>query len=279
MSRVAQPGLPAARRVIRRPSPAASQFFPRLRDDDMRHKKWILLGTASFLIVAGALGTLLWALLRVPDFYSQASAGVPKDHAQRQQAAKEMVQHTTNLVNNLQHEDEWSATFNQTEVNSWLVEELHQDKYKKLVPEGVSDPRVAIHDGRLQVGFRLKRNGWNGIVSLKLKPWMAEDNQLAIEIESIRAGIVPIPMEDMLHDLTKELVNGGWDISWNHAHGHDVVVINLSRKANAPVVEAVALSEGEVQIRGRRKEGKPQTAGPHNSSQTAQTQVSGWGTR
>ncbi len=222
----------------------------------------------------GALGTLLWALLRVPDFYAKASADVPRDHEARKEAAKKMVQHTTNFVNNLQHADEWSATFNQTEVNSWLVEELHQDKYKKMLPEGVSDPRVAIHDGRLRLGFRLKRNGWNGIVSLTLKPWMAEENELAIEIESIRAGIVPIPMEDMLHNLTKELVDAGWDVSWNHAHGNDVVVINLNRpKADAPVLDSVALSEGEVQIRGRRKERKMQTAGTHNSPRTAQMQI------
>ena len=245
----------------------------------MQRKKWILLGTAVFLIGVGTAGTLLWALLRVPDFYTQASASVPGDRRERKQAAKQMVQQTTNLVNNLQHSNEWSATFQQTQVNSWLVEELHQDKYKKMVPEGVSDPRVAIHEGRLQVGFRLKRNGWNGIVSLNLKPWIAEENHLAIEIESIRAGIVPIPLEDMLHDLTKELVNAGWDISWNHSHGNDVVVINLSRqKANTPVLESVALTEGEVQIRGRRKSRKTQTADTHNYPKTAQTQAPRLGT-
>ncbi len=238
----------------------------------MQRKKWILLGVAAFLIVVGAAGTLLWALLRVPDFYAQASESVPRDQKERQQAAKKMVQQTTNFVNNLKHSDEWSATFQQKEVNSWLVEELQQDKYKNLLPEGVSDPRVAIHDGRLQVGFRLQRNGWNGIVSLHLKPWIAQENQLAIEIQSIRAGIVPIPLEDMLHELTKEMVAAGWDVSWNHSHGNDVVVINLNRqKSKTPVVDSLTLEEGQLQIRGHQKDRKPQFANTPNYPKTAQT--------
>ena len=224
----------------------------------MRRKKLILLGMAAFFLVAGAAGTLLWALLRVPDFYAQASASVPREPDERKLAAKHLVQETTDLINNIKHADEWSATFKETEVNSWFLEELQQAKYEDMVPEGVSDPRLAIHEGVLQLGFRVQRKGWSGIVSLRLKPWIESENQLAVEIASIHAGIVPIPLEDMLQKLTRQLVESGWDVTWSHANGNDVAIINLNKKQGpkSPVLESLTVAKGEVRVQGHRKGAK-----------------------
>lgn len=221
----------------------------------MRRKTLVLLGLAAFFLVVGAAGTLLWALLRVPDFYAQASAKLPDAPAERQRAAKHLVQETTDLINNIKHADEWSATFKETEINSWFLEELRQKKYEDIVPEGVSDPRLAIHEGVVQLGFRVQRKGWSGIVSLRLKPWVESENHLAVEIAAIHAGIVPIPLEEMLQDLTRQFVRAGWDVTWNHANGNDVVIIDLNKKKDpkSPVLEAVTVAEGEVHVRGRRK--------------------------
>lgn len=236
----------------------------------MSRKKIFLVGTAVLLVVVGVAGTLLWALLRVPDFYADASQNMPQEPAERKQAAKHLVQETTNLVNNLKHSDQWSATFKQSEINSWFVEELHQEKYADVIPEGVSDPRLVIKDEVVQLGFRFKRNGWNGIVSLRLKPWIQNENQLAIEIESIRAGIVPIPLEEMLQDLSKQLVDAGWDVTWNHANNHDVAVINLrQQKPDSPVLESLLVDEGEVRVSGRSRGSLPEQPQINQSSRTA----------
>lgn len=236
----------------------------------MRRRKTILFSLAAFLIVVGAAGSLLWALLRVPEFYADANAGVPEEPEARQLAAKSLVQETTNLVNNLKHSDEWSANFKQTEINSWFIEELFQEKYKDVVPQGVSDPRLSIEKNVLQLGFRFQKNGWSGIVSLRLKPWIQAENQLAIEIETIRAGIVPVPLEDVLHDLTGQLVEAGWDVTWSHANGHDVAIINLNKnKADSPVLESLAVVEGEVHIRGRKKNAPRQDPEINQAPRTA----------
>lgn len=239
----------------------------------MSRKKFFLIGTAVLLMFVGVVGTLLWALLRVPDFYANASKGIPQEPAQRKEAAKHLVQETTNLVNNIKHSDQWAASFKQSDINSWFVEELHQEKYEDVIPEGVSDPRLMIRNERLQLGFRFREKGWSGIVSLQLKPWIQNENQLAIEIESIRAGIVPIPLEDMLQQLSKQLVDSGWDVTWNHTNGHDVAVINLRQeKPDSPVLESLLIDEGEVRISGRSKANKPaQVAEPqiNHSPRTA----------
>jgi hypothetical protein len=221
----------------------------------MRRKKLVIWGIAAFLVFLGIASGLLWALLRVPDFYAQAATSMPKEPEVRKEAAKQLVQETTNLINDMKHSDEWSATFKQEQVNCWFLEELRQSKYRDVIPEGVSDPRLVIHEGYLQMGFRFQRKGWNGIVSLQLKPWIEGENQLAVEIESIRAGIVPIPLEEMLHQLAQELVDAGWEVKWTHANGNDVAIINLNknRDPKSPVLESLTVAEGEVQIRGHRK--------------------------
>ncbi len=232
----------------------------------MRRKKLVISLLVLFVVFVGAAGTLLWALLRVPAYYTAASASIPRDPAERKQAAKLLVQETTNLVNNIKHADEWSATFKQRDVNSWLVEELPQEKYAEVIPEGVSDPRVSIQENRVQVGFRFRKNGWSGIVSLKLKPWIQSENQLALEIESIQAGIVPIPLEEMLHELSQQLVDAGWDVTWNHANGHDVAVFRFKQqKADSPVLESLLIEDGEVRVRGHKKNRVPAQSQVHHS--------------
>jgi hypothetical protein len=237
----------------------------------MRRKKLVLGGIAAFLVIVGIASGLLWALLRVPDFYAEAATTIPQEPEQRKLAAKQLVQETTNLINDIQHSDEWSATFKQTQVNSWFLEELRQPKYKDVVPEGVSNPRLVIHEGYLQLGFRFQRNGWNGIVSLQLKPWIEEENHLAIEIESIRAGIVPIPLEDVLHQLAQKLVDEGWEVKWSHSNGHDVAIINLNknRDPNSPKLQSLTVAEGEVRIQGHSKGYTPSPGQTHNAPKTA----------
>jgi hypothetical protein len=237
---------------------------------DMRRKKVIFFGVGAFLLLVGLAGTLLWALLRVPDFYLQAASTVPREPEQRKLAAKQLVQETTNLINSIKHAEQWSAAFKQTDVNSWFLEELRQEKYQDIIPEGVSDPRLVIHEGLLQLGFRYHKNGWSGIVSLRLKPWIEGENQLAVEIQSIHAGIVPIPLEDMLRELSLQLVKAGWDITWDHAQGNDVAVINLNKQPNpkSPILESLTVAEGEVRVRGRRKDFQPEPA-QHNYPRTA----------
>lgn len=237
----------------------------------MRRKKLVFWGAAAFLVIVGIASGLLWALLRVPGFYAQAATTIPQEPEERKLAAKQLVQETTNLINDIQHADEWAARFKQDEVNSWFLEELTQPKYRDVVPEGVSDPRLVIREGYLQMGFRLQKKGWNGIVSLQLKPWIEAENQLAIEIESIRAGIVPIPLEDMLHQLTQKLVDEGWEVKWNHANGHDVAVINLNKKRDpkSPILESLTIADGEVRIQGHRKDHTPQPDEPSNAPKTA----------
>jgi uncharacterized protein YpmS len=217
----------------------------------MTGKKIILL-TFSLLVAVGmGGGAVLWSLVQVPDFYEEALAA-QSDPLARQQAADTFVQRTVQLANDIKHADAWSQEFTVQQVNAWLAEQLHK-KYAELVPSGIRDPRMQLDGQSVLVGFHYEQENWSGIVSLRLRPWVPEPNQLAIEIESIRAGLLPIPLDNVLEQLSEQIEIDGWQAEWTQVNGNDVLLVRFdSNQADQPLLEAVQVTGNSVRISGSR---------------------------
>ena len=217
----------------------------------MRCKRMINLSIITAIaLVAGATGAY-WAVWQEPEFYAQAMQDSDDPVAQKKRA-KQFVQRTMRLVEDIRHADQWSEEFSQEQVNSWLAEDLHR-KYEDIVPRGVNDPRVQFLPGIVQIGFRYKRSDWQGIVSLNVKPCVPGDNQLALEIESVRAGLLPIPLDLVIESVLKRFRKRGWTVEWKQAHGNDVLLIGIDRSsANPQRLQSVQVTQGELRIAGDR---------------------------
>ncbi|MEX0718694.1 MAG: hypothetical protein WD066_19020 [Planctomycetaceae bacterium] len=207
------------------------------------------------LVVAGiAAGSFWWGLRQVPDFYQRALARHP-DPEMRQESAKEFDQRAWRLVAELQHAREWSEEFLQDDVNNWLAEELHS-KYPELVPPGIEQPRVMLREGDVQIGFRYEDSQFQGIISLEVRPWVPEANLLAIEVRSVKAGLIPIPLDQVIEEVTRRIQSSGWRVEWKEVGGNDVLLVHLDRGASEqPVLERIDLAAGSVRISGTRKAG------------------------
>lgn len=217
----------------------------------MTRKRFGYVAMLLLLAVAGGGAGLVWALLQVPDFYAEALV-VPTDPAVRKQAAKKLVQRTLQLVDDIQRRETWAEEFTQQQVNSWLAEDLHA-KFSGLVPPGVRDPRVQFGAGAVHVGFRYEEPNWGGVVSVRVKPWIREPNQLAVEIESVRAGLVPIPLDHLLHEISERFETEGWHMEWRRHASNDVVVLYFDSVAPGdPVLEAIEIGNGWARIAGSR---------------------------
>lgn len=225
----------------------------------MLRRRLITFAVALLLIAGVAGGTLLWALWQVPEFYEQALAH-QSDPEVRQESAKEFDQRAWRLVAELQHAPAWSEEFRQDDVNSWLAEELHT-KYPELVPPGVSQPRVMLREENIQIGFRFDDTRFQGIISLEVRPWVPAANQLAIEVRSVKAGLIPIPLERVIDELSRQLEANGWRIEWTHNGGNDVLVVHLDRgDKDQPVLERIDLAAGSLRISGTRR--RKDSSGP-----------------
>jgi hypothetical protein len=221
----------------------------------------VLLG----VLCAGGAG-VYWSLKHVPDFYQQALAE-KVDPVVRKAAAKKFVQTTLRLVDRIQHEDAWSEEFRQAQINSWLAEELHQ-KYEEVVPPGVTEPRVQITEGSVLIGFRYEDENFQGVVSVRLRPWVPEPNRLAIEVESVKAGVVPIPLQDVIDEVTDTFKTEGWHVEWQQADGNDVLIVHLDSGGieDQPTLERIDVVEGAVRIFGRRSSSSTGTDSPMRMS-------------
>ena len=212
-----------------------------------------MLALCLLLAVGGAAGALLWALTRVPEFYAQALS-VEVDPAIRKQSSEEFVANTIQLVQDIEHELEWSNEFTQDQINSWIVEELHE-KYARHVPAGVSEPRVRIVNGLIFIGFRYKQERFHGVISFQARPWVSEPNQLDLEITSLCAGVVPIPVEKIIDKVSQQLASKGWQIEWTQSeNGNDIAIIHLDPDGQAEaVLERLEVVAGAIRMSGKRK--------------------------
>lgn len=217
----------------------------------MTVRKFAVISVALLLAIAAAGGSVYWASLEPPDFYEQAmSVDVPVEV--RREQAKQFVEKTTRLVENIKTAEKWSEKFTAEQANSWLAEEFHQ-KHADAVPEGVHDPRVEVRRGRLRLGFRLEREDWNGVVSMTIRPSVVAPNKLALEIETVRAGLIPIPVGDILREVAEDMKTEGWRVEWRRTNGYDVYVVDLDQgEPEQPVLESVRIVGDTVVVSGSR---------------------------
>lgn len=238
----------------------------------MRRYRAIFLGILLVTLLVAGGAAILWGIQQTPEFYEAALESEPEPSLRRDDA-KVFVQRTLNLVDGMQNADRWAEQFTQSQINSWLAEEL-QPKYGAFVPEGVSHPRVQLSDETIEIGFRYRKEPWNSIVSVKTRPWVPRPNSLAFEIISIRAGLVPIPLESIIEELSAQFELEGWRVEWGEANGNDVVILHFTRSGeHEPVLETVRVTQGAISVAGRRGGTLERKTAERESNRDAQIQT------
>src|SRR5262249_39124403 len=61
---------------------------------------------------------------------------------------------------------------------------------QKLLPKGISDPRIAVEANRIRLGFRYGSEPWSTIISIDMRVWLAttEVNVVALELQGVHPG-------------------------------------------------------------------------------------------
>jgi len=222
----------------------------------MRRKHALILGGLTCLaaIIAGLYGLLT----HQPAFYREAlqrDAGGPD----RQKLAKEFVQAAVGLRNEVLSEERWMQEFSEAGTNAWLADDLPA-QYSEWLPPGVSAPRVQFNQDQLQFAFHTRRGLWSGVISGKVRVWVSSPNELAFEIQSLNAGLIPIPVDDAVGDFVNEMNAAGWRLEWRPSKGGDALVLSLDQigsdngASDHPVVESLEVLPGRLKIFGGRQE-------------------------
>jgi hypothetical protein len=209
----------------------------------------VWLGGGLLALLTGAYA-LFQASQHVPEFYL---AALQTDRLAQEEASHQMLQRATTLASQVQKEGRWEGGFTAEEINGWLAVDMLRN-HRELLPSAVKDPRVVIDSGELTVACRVQRGKWSGVVSLAVDAYLARPNVIALRIRGARAGVLPLPLDNVLDRISNLASAMDLHTRWWQAEGDPVVEISIPqpRDAKGKVVriEALDLGPGEIYVSG-----------------------------
>lgn len=218
----------------------------------MKRRSLILTLVIVGLVLIGG-GALFYGMLNAePELYVEMAVP-PGD--ERQQYSHDFEKKAFDLFNEIQNEDDWHEEFTEHQVNSWLAEDFVESNLAKQLPSEISEPRVAFRPGKLFLAFRYGGADWNTVVSVEAKVWVTkrEPNTIAVEIERLKAGALPLTPKFIQDELTEGARRHNIDVQWYRNEGNPVAVFRLQADRRDPGIQLqeLELKQGAVYLKGR----------------------------
>ena len=205
------------------------------------------------LLTGGGLGGSYLLLRHEPNFYSLAE--VPPGPERQKQSDECVSQATTLLQQKMDCEADWGLNFTQEQINRWLAEGFVASNMDQFLPTGVSDPRIVFLPWRILLAFRYGEEQLSTVVSVQVKVWLPkrERNMVAVEIESLRAGAIPLSWKLLQEHLTEEARHQNIDIQWYRKDGNPVAILRFQADKREPTIQfqKLRIEQGTIHIQGR----------------------------
>lgn len=216
--------------------------------------RWAFVSLSLLLALsAAATWTLYQAARREPKFYKEALRVEPH----QQVAAGNQFEHEVlELRNDARQVGEWQAVFTAEQINAWLAIDL-PEKFPEALPEGVTDPRVAIEDGVFRVAARYTKDSFESVISFALEIRLTDEpNYVAIRIHDVRAGALPVPLTAWLEQLQERLQESKLNVQWSQSNGDPVAVVEVrsfdpEKPEQMLLLESVTAEPGAMRFAGR----------------------------
>ncbi len=237
-------------------------------------RKSVLMGTGTLLLFGVAvIAALLLLLLREPGFYRRVA--VPPG-PRREEQSRQFFTRFWAFLEDVHERRVWDATFTQDQVNSFLDHEFVLSNLdRQVLPEGISEPRVALDADRLRLAFRYHVGRWSTVISIDMRVWLAaaEPNVIALELRGMRAGSLPVSAQSLLERLTDAADRNNIKMSWYRHQGNPVAILRFQGdqpRSSAMQLDCLALQPGQVVVHGQATEpgtptpALPETAPPGN---------------
>ncbi len=208
-----------------------------------------------FIILAAA--GLVWLALnsaqQIPPFYAKA-LDTPLEDAITDGDQLEIQ--ITRVQNAARKKQPWSVEFTQEQVNGWLVADL-PNKFPSVLPRKIKDPRVHFEPRLGKLAFQYSANGIHGIVVGEFDIFCTDQqNELAIQIKSVKSGFVSLPVGPWMERLTDSADQAGIPILWSNREGEPVALVTIPNELldfqdrQIVVIEAVEIKSGKILIAG-----------------------------
>lgn len=220
-------------------------------------RRTLLLSLAVAALLVGGIGLVLFLVVGYePEIFHQA---VVPPGAARTQLSQDFLKEFSTLMSAPEAERDWYVKFSDEQINSYLDEGfIKEGLASRILPEGVNHPHIVFGPERVHVAFRYG-GAWNLAISLDLRIWLAkgEPNAVALELEGIRAGALPISSQWFLEEFRKVgRDKNGLDLTWYRTNGHPVALLRFQADQPHPtlLLQGVQMQQGALTIRGRSPE-------------------------
>lgn len=154
----------------------------------------------------------------------------------------------------------WGAAITEAEINAWLAIDLPRN-HARLLPAGISDPRVAIGPRRLRVGARVGGATLGSVAALDVEVVLRAANQIGIVIVDARLGRLPLPRGPVTHEIARRIDALGMATELRRLDGRTVLVVYIPSTHDAGAtsywLESLALEDGEVLVAGVTRSAAP----------------------
>jgi hypothetical protein len=214
------------------------------------------LAVGLFVLALAAVGAFYaaWrATQHVPEFYQVAIQKQPEVHVA---AAQRLEQKFQALHQEVRRTGRWEATFTDEQINGWLAADLPA-KFPNVLPKGVSEPRVAIQPEEAKVACRYQTPKVETVFSMGVEVALTEEpNVVAVRIRAARAGLMPIPLDQLLKHATKYAHKSEVPLRWTQEDGDPVALVTVPSERKEFIhrkihIETVELRDGAVYLAGR----------------------------
>jgi hypothetical protein len=213
----------------------------------------------SFFLAVGILGILvcgtaavLFSLVRhEPSHYARTT--VPPG-AQRERLSDEFFQEFCAFLSTVARERKWYVSFTEQQVNSYFEEDFVKSGLdKRLLPEGISRPRIAFDADKIRLAFRYGCGLWSSIISIDFRVRVTKErNVVALELIGFHAGALPISAQSLLERVSEVGRQNGVEVAWYRDNGHPVALLRFQAEQPRTTLEleAIELKAGSITVLG-----------------------------
>lgn len=209
----------------------------------MSRKSVLLAFAIVVFLVGGTTGALVWMVRHQPDFYRRAA--LPAGAVRKKHSVECQGLFYTNLWSGSQNDAEWGARFTEEQINSYFQEDFLRpgDPVRTLLPDRAGEPRVALEQDRIRVGLRYGHGKWSTIISADLRIWLVakEPNLVALELERVRAGCLPIGTQPLVERITEAARGRDIEVTWYRHEGKPVALLHIQPGRKDPTVQLTQL--------------------------------------
>lgn len=217
-------------------------------------RKSMIYGGVVIVGLSVVLLVLIGMLRFEPSFYREAEMG---SGPERRKKSAEFLSNFFQLWNGVKFDSRWSADFTTEQVNSYLAENFVTDgTIDNILPDGVREPRITFEDGKIHFAFRYGTPPWSTVVSVDLRVWLVqkEYNLVALELERIRAGLLPVSGRSVLERMAETIRqhNRGIEFNWYRHDGHPVALLRFQADKVMPTIrlQQLDITHGQMLIQG-----------------------------